>query len=59
VRTVNPDEVRARLLDRLAEYELMAAFTPLFYILWIAATILVVRLWRALPAWRRHRNGVA
>ena len=30
------------------------AFTPLFYILWIIATILVGRLWRALPAWRRH-----
>ena len=35
------------------------AFTPLFYILWIVATILVGRLWRALPAWRRRRAGVA
>ncbi len=34
------------------------AFTPLFYILWIVATILVGRLWRALPAWRRRRAGV-
>ena len=31
------------------------AFTPLFYILWIVATILVGRLWRALPAWRKRR----
>jgi hypothetical protein len=30
------------------------AFTPLFYVLWIVATILVGRLWRALPAWRRR-----
>jgi hypothetical protein len=35
------------------------AFTPLFYILWIVATILVGRLWRALPAWRRRHAGVA
>jgi hypothetical protein len=35
------------------------AFTPTFYILWIVATILVGRLWRALPAWRRRRAGVA
>ena len=34
-------------------------FTPLFYILWIVATILVGRLWRTLPAWRRRRAGVA
>jgi hypothetical protein len=34
-------------------------FTPLFYVLWIVATILVGRLWRALPAWRRRRAGVA
>ncbi|MGZ4410201.1 MAG: hypothetical protein ACXVHL_36570 [Solirubrobacteraceae bacterium] len=35
------------------------AFTPLFYILWIGATVLVGRLWRALPAWRRRHAGVA
>jgi hypothetical protein len=35
------------------------AFTPLFYVLWIVATILVGRLWRALPAWRRRRAEVA
>ena len=35
------------------------AFTPLFYVLWITATILVGRLWRALPAWRRRRAEVA
>jgi len=35
------------------------AFTPLFYTLWIVSTILVGRLWRALPAWRRYRDGVA
>ena len=35
------------------------AFTPLFYVLWIVGTILVGRLWRALPLWRRHRAGVA
>jgi hypothetical protein len=35
------------------------AFTPVFYILWIGATILVGRLWRALPAWRRHRARAA
>jgi hypothetical protein len=35
------------------------AFTPLFYILWIVATVLVGRLWRALPARRRRRAGVA
>ena len=35
------------------------AFTPLFYILWIVTTILVGRLWRALPAWQRRRAGVA
>ena len=34
------------------------AFTPLFYVLWIVATILVGRLWRALPAWRRRHAGV-
>lgn len=34
------------------------AFTPTFYILWIVATILVGRLWRALPASRRRRAGV-
>ncbi len=31
------------------------AFTPTFYVLWIGATILVGRLWRALPAWRKSR----
>lgn len=35
------------------------SFTPLFYLLWIAATILVGRLWRAVPAWRRHRARAA
>ena len=35
------------------------AFTPFFYILWIVGTILVGRLWRALPAWRRRRAGIA
>ena len=30
------------------------AFTPLFYLLWIIGTILVGRLWRALPAWRKR-----
>ena len=35
------------------------AFTPLFYLLWIVGTILVGRLWRALPAWRRRSAGVA
>jgi hypothetical protein len=31
------------------------AFTPLTYALLIAGTILVGRLWRALPMWRRRR----
>jgi hypothetical protein len=35
------------------------AFTPLFYVLWIVATILIGRLWRALPAWRRRRPAAA
>jgi hypothetical protein len=31
------------------------AWTPLAWVLWLAATIAVGRLWRALPVWRRTR----
>ena len=33
------------------------AFTPLTYVLLAVGAILVGRLWRAVPAWRRRRAG--
>lgn len=35
------------------------AWTPLAWALWIGATIVVGRLWRYLPFWRRRRDGAA
>jgi hypothetical protein len=31
------------------------AWTPLLWVLWIGSTVLVGRLWRALPMWKRWR----
>ena len=35
------------------------AWTPLAWALWIGATVLVGRLWRVVPAWRRRRAVAA
>jgi hypothetical protein len=41
-------------------YDLVGgAWTPLAYVLWIAATVLVGRLWRFVPIWRRRRAARA
>ena len=41
-------------------YDLVGgAWTPLAYAFWIAAIVLVGRLWRAIPMWRRWRSARA
>ncbi len=34
------------------------AWTPAAYVVWVVAAVLVGRLWRLVPAWRRRRSGL-
>jgi len=48
------DTVTVTMRDGVGDH-LGGAWTPLAYVLWIAGTICVGRLWRIIPVWRTRR----